>query len=241
MGDFAIVAEGHTDQVVIKNILLGLYQGCEEEPLINFEQPLLDETSRDGRREPGGWDLVLKYLQLGKYKQALQVNRFLVIHLDTDVSEAYGVAKHGEGGELSPEQLVVATVAKLRSLIDPAILASHGHQLLFAIAVHSIECWLLPLVFDRSQSTKRAKLVGCLKGVDDERRKGGRPMLERGDGKQSRVYDGISRAYRKRRTLLEHGLANPSLALFLREVAPRLQVPGSADFTAPADGFAAPL
>jgi hypothetical protein len=67
--DFAIVAEGYTDQVVLKHILLGFFGDAGEEPLINFEQPLLDTTSQRAEYSPGGWDLVIKYFQQGKYKQ----------------------------------------------------------------------------------------------------------------------------------------------------------------------------
>jgi hypothetical protein len=39
MGDFAIVGEGVTDQIILKNILVGYFQDHDPEPLIVFEQP----------------------------------------------------------------------------------------------------------------------------------------------------------------------------------------------------------
>jgi len=220
-GDFAIVAEGYTDQLVLKQILLGLFEQSEDEPFVNFEQPLLDQTSRHRTPEPGGWDQVLKYLQLGKYRQALQLNRYLVIHIDTDVSEEFGVPKQLDGKELEPHDLVAATVDKLRSLIDESVLREHGDRLLFAIAVHSTECWLLPLVFDRSQPQKRAKTVGCLAALDDELRKSNRTPLSTADSKNPDAYRAIVRDYRKRKVIDEGSKANPSLGAFVAEVARR--------------------
>lgn len=218
MGDFAIVAEGYTDQVVIKNVLLGLFEGHAEEPFVNFEQPLLDETSQRPLHEHGGWDLVLKYLQQGKYLQALQLNRYLVVHIDTDVSEQYGVAKHQHGVDRTAQELIEATVSMLRSHISAQIVQQHGDRFLFAIAVHSIECWLLPLVFDRSQPAKQAKLVGCLPAIDEERRKSNLAPLSSPNSKNPDVYRAISRGYRKRKVLLDNRSANLSLALFIDEV-----------------------
>lgn len=224
MMDFAIVAEGYTDQVVLKHILLGFFGDAGEEPLINFEQPLLDTTSQPSHPSqqtgysPGGWDQVLKYFQQGKYKQALQLNRYLVVHIDTDVSESYGVAKHRDGQELSPEALVTEVIERFRGLIDADIYNRHGHRFLFAIAVHSIECWLLPLVFDND---KKAKITGCLEAIDHERRKVGQPPLSSGPGKNPSSYQSLSRPYRKRKDLTRHADANPSLRVFLETLAQR--------------------
>jgi len=65
MGDFAVIAEGVTDQIVIKNVLLGLFEDKDrdDEPMIVFEQPRLDETARKGGHPPAGWTLVLKYFE----------------------------------------------------------------------------------------------------------------------------------------------------------------------------------
>jgi hypothetical protein len=223
MMDFAIVAEGYTDQMVLKHILLGFFGDAGEEPLINFEQPLLDTTSQQAGYSPGGWDLVIKYFQQGKYKQALQLNRYLIVHIDTDVSESYGVAKHQDGQELTPETLVAAVVERFRGLIDEDIYNRHGERFLFAIAVHSIECWLLPLVFDND---KKAKITGCLEAIDHERRKDKLAPLSSGSGKNPDSYAALSRPYRKHKELMRHADANPSLRIFLETLAQRnIQLP----------------
>src|SRR5437764_7354557 len=113
MGDFAIVAEGKTDQAVLRNILIGFFAGAGEEPLVNFEQPPLDATGQHGD-PPGGWPLVMQYFQQGKFRQALQFNRYLIVHLDTDRSEDYGVPRQRDGKDLSPEELIEGVKERIR-------------------------------------------------------------------------------------------------------------------------------
>lgn len=219
MGDFAIIAEGVTDQLVLKNILIGLCSTDEDEPVINFEQPP-DRWSPQGRHAPGGWDLVRRYLKDGRYKQALQTNRYVVIHIDTDVSEDYGVPKGDAGRE---QDLIPRVVAKFRELIDDEIWAAHGERFIFAIAVHAIECWLLPALFD-TQKARMAKFVGCFQAADEQLQKLKRPALRRTDGPDGKNPDGYFRAsldYQKRRLLLRVCDANLSLGVFVREVERR--------------------
>jgi hypothetical protein len=220
MTDFAIVAEGFTDQVVLKNILLGFFEDQDEEPTINFEQPLLDATSQHGAYSPGGWGLVIKYFELGKFKQALQLNRFLVVHIDTDVSEqtGYDVPWREQGLELSPEELIDRVVVKFRALIGEEIYKTHGERFIFAVAVHSIECWLLPLFL---RDKKRSKITGCLEAANHELRTKKLPVLSRGDSKDPKGYTAASSGYRKRKTLLQHKSDNPSLTVFIRELERR--------------------
>ncbi len=223
MGDFAIVAEGRTDQMVIKNVLLGIFADANDEPLVVFEQPLDDETGKAGTPSPGGWSQVIRYLREGKYREALQTNGYLVVHIDSDVSEDYGVAKP-DGHD--PQAMSEAVVAKLRELIDGDVLEAYGERIIFAVAVHSIECWLLPLLFP-NKTAKRAKIMGCLDAADNELGKRSEPRLKRGvDGKDPEGYRAASLPYTKRKTLELHRDHNPSLGAFVRDVERRaIQIP----------------
>jgi hypothetical protein len=225
MLDFAIVAEGFTDQVVLKNILLGFFSEWDEEPTVNFVQPLYDTTGQSAVPSPGGFDQVIKYFETGRFREALQLNRYLVVHIDTDVSDLYGVPWHADGRELTPEELIERVVARLRDLIGAEIWQAHGARFLFAVAVHSIECWLLPLCFDNNQKAKRAKIAGCLEAANHARRVAGQPPLSTGaarnEHKHPEVYAALSRAYAKYKTLMQHCHDNPSFAVFVRELERR--------------------
>lgn len=218
MGDFAIVAEGFTDQVVLRHVLLGFFEHLDEEPLINFEQPP-DVTTERGEHAPGGWSLVIQYFEQKKFLQALQLNRYLVVHIDTDVCEEYGVARNNKRGPLSASALVDAVVAKLQALIGDELLAAHGHRFLFAIGHDSIECWLLPLVFDGSQKAKRTKTTGCLEAINHTRRKNGDEPLSVGDSKNPDVFRSISCAFTRRKLLDACAGKNPGFAAFHRQLS----------------------
>lgn len=223
--DFAIVAEGLTDQIVLRHILLGFFAGWEEEPTINFVQPLYDTTASHGNPSPGGFDQVIKYFETGRFREALQFNRYLVVHLDTDVSEQYAVSWRQDGRERTPEELVDAVAERLRGLIGEEICQAHGERFLFAVAVHSMECWLLPLCIDASQKAKQAKIAGCLEAANHALRLTSRPPLSMGEGrsehKDERAYAALARSYLKRKVLLQHRDANPSLGVFLRNLEDR--------------------
>lgn len=220
MGDFAVIAEGFTDQLVIKNVLLGFFADQDEEPVVNFEQPRLDETARKGGHNPAGWTLVLKYFEQGLFKQALQLNTYLVVHIDTDVSHDYGVSKPPEGQEA---EIVPAVVTVFRRLIGDDIWSAHHERFIFAVAIHSIECWLLPPIFE-GQKAKQAKLTGCFEAVDQTlqgRRLGSLRRKDGPEGKDPDGYQSASRVYRKRKDLLRFVDSNLSLGLFVREIEQR--------------------
>ena len=214
MGDFAIIAEGITDQKVLENILFGVFKTeSGEEPWINFEQPPLDATAQHGAHAPGGWNLVLKYFQQGNFKQALQLNRYLVVQIDTDVAAEYGVARMKDGPPLSDDELVSAVVAMFMEMIGAEILTNHGDRFIFAIPVDTIECWLLAMVFDESQHTKREKTSGCVAAVNEELRRRNEELLP-GKDPPSR-YSQLSKPLRKPKVLLGAARSSESLMRFV--------------------------
>jgi hypothetical protein len=216
MGDFAIVAEGITDQIILRNIILAYYHDRTPEPLIVFEQPPLDVTGRAGLpHAPGGWTLVVRYLRERKYRQALQLNQYVVIQLDSDIASDLGIMRP-DG--LADEHFVELIIRRLASLIPEEDLASVRDRLLFAIGLDEIECWLLPLVFDRSEKTSLNKATGCLEAINNKlRRSNDSPLSTRDGGKDPRRYARISSQYRRRKQL-EDAATNPGLARFLREL-----------------------
>lgn len=219
MATFGVIGEGITDQIVIEQILLGCFDGDDEEPVVNFVQPLLDRTGSAGSPEPGGWTLVLRYLALGKHREALQFNDYLILHIDTDVCEekGYDVLRREAGRELSPDELAARVTEKLMLLVGADVLADHGHRFLFAVAVDGIECWLLPLVFTNK---KAGKTTGCLDAVNFERRKKKLAPLSKLDGsdKDPRAYQDASRPYADGRQLRKLAGKSPSLARFVEQV-----------------------
>jgi hypothetical protein len=219
-GDFAIVAEGVTDHHILTAVLEGFYEKYDRELELRYEQPPIDATAEGGGYAPGGWTLVLDYFRQRKYLQALQFNRYLVVQIDTDVAEEYGVSAQVGSERLSPEQLVQAVIAKLCELLPTEVYNEVRPRLLFAIGVDEIECWLLPLVFDKGEKKKRAKMTGCLEAIDHKRRLQSETTLDRGGGrgKNPDSYRTLAKALTKRKVLNEACRCNAGFQHFVEQL-----------------------
>jgi hypothetical protein len=214
MSTIGIVGEGITDQKVIESILIGYLRDCADGPFFNYVQPPLDESGRRAQPAAAGWGVVFQFLDQREHERALQWNDYLVIHLDTDVSEqkGYDVAWREQGRELSAEELCDRVVARPLAAIGKDFYARHRRRFVFAIAVHAIECWLLPLLV---HGKKAAKTKGCPEAADRACRQANRQPLRRGDRKDPRAYELVSKGFRDRRRLLEVKDLNPSLRVFV--------------------------
>jgi hypothetical protein len=209
---FGIIAEGPADQTVIENILLGYFQHQEEEPAINPIQP-----PRPLTETPAGWGHVFKSLERKDYEGALQYNDYLVIHIDTDVQEdpGFDVPRRSDGKPLTVSERVDRVIFRLRQDIDEVFYQTNANRFLFAIAVETIECWLLPLLYG---DNKAAKTTGCLESANQALRKSDRNALSSGERKFIRAFEEASSGYRKRKTLIELHDKNPSLELFIKQL-----------------------
>ena len=178
MPSFAIIAEGVTDQAVIENILRG-YFAADDELVVNHVQPPRDATPKGGNPAPGGWTLVFRSLRAGDHRKALQLNDYVIIHLDTDVSEEPGYEvspRAADGRALPPDELIEQVKIKLVAAMGPEFYARHAARIVFAVAVDAIECWLLPLLYD-GEAAKKAKITGCLEAADRKLRRLNQPTL----------------------------------------------------------------
>lgn len=215
MNEFAIVSEGVTDYAVLKNILLGWFKGQDAEPLFNPFQPNPTAEGESGGQKFGNWENVLRCLEEKKHRDALEFADFLVVQIDTDVSEFknFGINQQENGELLEPSELVAKVAEKLRKLIGQEDMEFYGDKIIFAICVREIECWLLPL-WDTS---KAAKCEGCTNAVDRGLTKANQAPLN----KNPERYQAASKEYSKRKVLLAEGPKNPSLDIFLKELKRR--------------------
>jgi len=218
MQDFALVTEGPTDHTVIKNILIGYFK-AQREPAINREHP-------DPQVKPpaGGWTLLFQYLRDKKFRQAFQLNQFLIIQVDTDVSEQVGFdVPHQDGkGPLPVATLVMSVIERLRREIGEPDLTTYSGRFIFAIAVHQIECWMLPLWFSDAKAEKITGCITTLGGCKElrEKLKQQRFRWIRPEEKDTRYFE-ASRGFLKTNILNVQGRKNPSLALFLVDLDQR--------------------
>jgi len=119
-------------------------------------------------------------------------------------------------------------INKLCSHIDGADLANVRKRLLFAVGFDEIECWLMSVIFDRSDKSLLAKRTGCLEAINYKlRRLNEAPLSTISGGKDPTRYDRISSRFRRKRQL-EDAAANPGLAKFLQQLAECAFAPANA-------------
>lgn len=218
MNEFAVVSEGVTDFHVLKNVLLGWFKDQNAEPFLKPYQP---DPSADGQstwQKHGTWENVIRYLKEKKYYAALEHADFLLVQIDSDMSEHpnFGVPQHDGGRPFEPPIMVQQIAAKLREVIGESDLKFYGERIIFAICVREIECWLLPLW----DNQKASKCEGCTDTLNRALSRQNERCINP-ERKEPRHYDEISKGYKKRKTLLEDGRLNPSLAIFLNELERR--------------------
>lgn len=162
MKNFALISEGITDTAVVEAILFKHYETNDLD--INQIQPKRDatDTARLATGSFGGWERVIEYCGFeAELHEIFSFNDFLVIQIDTDAGDHvnYGLSLTIGGEDRSVNELVEAACALLQSKIGPVIWAKYNSRIFFAIAVHSTECWLLPIY--ETSSGKRKKTKAC--------------------------------------------------------------------------------
>lgn len=209
MTSFALVTEGITDQVVLENILSGRFgSGIDVRQL----QPLRDETDNARQEGFGGWALTLEYCRHPKFREALQYNDYIVIQLDTDVSEerGYDVPKLDEQNqELPPERLVAKVISRLEQIIGGKLkLTDYPDRIIYAISVHSLECWLL--AYHAPTQKQKQKFKQCENHLRRYLAKSGKKLE-----KTAKCYSELSKGFRNKNDLIKTARQNTSLRIFL--------------------------
>ena len=156
MTSFALITEGITDQVVLTAILQATYT---EEPDINEVQPVRDETDNSRQGSFAGWEKVLEYCGLDFFQQDFIFNDYVIIQIDTDVAEHpnFGVPLTENGADITTGDLVNNVKEMIANKIGKEIYEKYKDRIIFAISVHSLECWLLPLFINDKKGASRLK------------------------------------------------------------------------------------
>jgi hypothetical protein len=211
MPSFRLITEGVTDQVTLEIILSIFY----DDPDIDVErlQPPGDETDKYKQKEGeyGGWLMVFRYLESIEFKEAVDFADYLVIQIDTDVSGEFNVPHQEAGKDLTPGEIFERVKEKLISKMDSEFYNIYKSKFLFAVCIHSIECWFLPLYYT---DKRKSKLLNCLETLNRQ--------LARKEGftidsnkKKSRYYDKITKKFNNKKNLLKLANHSPSFKIFI--------------------------
>jgi len=154
---FAIASEGITDQIVIENILCGYYKDRNLKSEIGYVYPIDKTQQKRVEDEFSNWELLLEHISTKRFRKDVVNNRYMIVQIDTDISEHenFGVSKVN----LSTKQLIEKVIERLIGQIDSKkeFYQNYKEKIIFAISVHSLECWLLPIY----ESNKKEKTINC--------------------------------------------------------------------------------
>ncbi|QOF91885.1 phage tail protein [Pseudomonas lundensis] len=162
MPSFALVTEGITDQIVIDHLISTIIGNFSEEDAdVNILQPLRDATdeARQAKGKFGGWEKVLEFCRNeARLNEALEFNEYLVIQIDTDCCGHvnFGVPLYKEGIELKALELIADVQNYIKACLGD-VYQNNADRIIFAIAVHSTECWLMPFYAREEHHKSREK------------------------------------------------------------------------------------
>ena len=202
---FGLVCEGVTDQAVIENILCGFYNDTNLRTEIKAFQPLFDATQQKQLEgEFGGWEELLKHLSTKRFRQNVMNTKFMIIQIDTDISEHPNFCVSQQ--DLSVEMLIEKVIERLISQIDSKkeFYEKHNDKIIFAISVHSLECWILPIY----KSAQNEKVSGCFEALQRESKK-----IK--VSKDYNTYIKLSKDFLKNKKLMEIVSKNSSFQVFI--------------------------
>lgn len=205
--EIGIVSEGYTDQIVIENILRGFLN--DKNLSANYLQP-------PNRIIPAGWNNLLKYCSSVEFKQSFQNNDFIIVQIDTDFMRGKDVPKEDiiETKDVEVLELIENFKALLIKKIGNEFYESYANQIIFAISVDSIECWLLP-IYSANDFKLKTKTENCL-GTLNRLLKGKEDFyIDKKDGDN---YTTMSKHFLKNKNLQEYTTAQPSFKLFFEEL-----------------------
>jgi hypothetical protein len=209
MVNIGIIAEGDTDFVALQNILVG-YFDKDVTGYVNQLQPL--------RGQMGGWSRVLNYCSSINFKNDFVDNDFMIIQVDTDKSfELPFDVPHSENNvTLTVEQLIGKVKFRFETLFTTIFgkdfWDEFKHRILFAVSVHSTECWLLPLHYLEKEA---AETKDCYRKLNQKVKK-----LQ----KTFRFYDVLTDDFTFPKRLDKASQANPSFKIFIENEL-KLKIP----------------
>ncbi len=214
---FALITEGPSEHRIIKHIIAKFFK--DQEPEINQIQP---KIINEKQKTTGEWNEVLKYCERAELKDILIENNFLIIQIDTDQSQIkpFDISHTKQDADSKAvviktiDELYVDVVEKLKRLIKPEILATHNDKIFFAICIHSIECWLLPLYYT---SNHKSDTRNCLRTLNTELRRQNIdtiPTKDKNNHKGIRTYETILRDWKRKQDILNSAQHNPAFKRF---------------------------
>ncbi len=202
MSKFLFVGEGLTDFIVLRNLLIGFFN----------DKNLVVNRLRPKDKEPWGWGNVLNYLSTPEFRDSFDYANYIVVQIDTDKCEEW---KEDLQLNKSFELLITDVSEVLIKRMGLEFYTEKKDNILFAISVHDIECWILPFITDKQ--AHQSKITGCVNAVEQVANKAGFSINQKNyeDGKH---YEDLSRNMKNNNEIMRKYSLNPSLKVFINSL-----------------------
>jgi len=208
MAKFGLVTEGITDQIVIENILCGFYKDYDDldEEIFALEPPRDETDMKQAYSEFGtGWSAIFNYLSESRFRDDVLNSEYIIIQIDTDIAEEMECSK-----TQTVKEIIECVIQKMVDKIDmnESFYEKYREKIIFAISVHSLECWILPIF----SVTKKEKILNCEDKLKIEVPKVSKKLKTE---KNYRNYDKLTQDFLKHKKLMKIASQNSSFQIFI--------------------------
>jgi hypothetical protein len=215
---FGVICEGPSDYRILKRIVEAFFKG--DDPAINCYQP---KQLPSGKSDYGGWPRVLECCADNTLKEIFEYNDYAIIQIDTDCSQdtPFNVPHLGDDGQQkSHEQLCVDVIERLTNLISQPEIQANQNRILFAICIHSIECWLLPIVYSDNKKENTINCIYALNRAVQQKYKG-MVILKKSNKNEYagiKVYDKLISDWKRKDDILASSQFNYGFKTFIQSL-----------------------
>jgi hypothetical protein len=215
---FGIICEGPSDYRIVKRIVDVFFKG--HEPFTSCYQP---KQLSSGKSDYGGWPRVLECCSDDTLKEIFEFNDYAIIQIDTDCSQVspFNVPHLGDDGQLkSHEQLCQDVIEKLNGLIVQPEVQANLDRILFAICIHSIECWLLPILYSDNHKENIINCINTLNRAIQQKYKG-LVVLKKSNKNENagiKVYDKLISDWKRNTDIVDTAQYNIGFNAFIQSL-----------------------
>ncbi|MEN9848151.1 MAG: hypothetical protein RL368_891 [Pseudomonadota bacterium] len=218
---FGLACEGITDQPVLENILCGYFENLELGDEITYLQPPCDETDQQSaiKSDINGWTILQAYLRSKRFRDDVLNTTFSIIQIDTDIAPDFLKNNNNETSEI----LVEKFCAKLVNTInqgEAGFYEEQVHKIIFAISVHSLECWLY--AYHNKEKLNKPKIASCHKALSHLSGKSPKNMKldydKDGIKKTRSNYEKLSKPFLEKQNIEAVAVKNYSFQLFIQSL-----------------------
>lgn len=211
---FGFIGEGVTDYLTIRGIISIFYN--DDDISVN---PLQPEASEDDKQATAGnWLQVFNYCKTERLKEAFDFNDYIIIQIDTDVCHEKGYdIPYNERDDSTGKKLRENVIKKFKEEIFPVDLRveEYLNKIIFAITIHSTECWFLPIYYT---DNKKSKMVNCLGTLNLELAKKEGFTIDSKNKNHDDYYRKITAKFGKKKDLIKHSKHNYSFDAFINSL-----------------------